>query len=166
MGRKYFLKKRNLMIIRIISIGNKLNLSESKSIEYFIKQIPKNFQVEFINLKGQQNPKYTHQEVIKKESKLILSRILKKDFVIACDSTGDQINSSQFSKLILRCQKNYKTICFIIGGSFGLSPEIKDNSNKVLSASLFTFPHRLFRLILVEQIYRAHTIVNNMPYHK
>jgi 23S rRNA (pseudouridine1915-N3)-methyltransferase len=47
-----------------------------------------------------------------------------------------------------------------------LSSEIKDNSNKVLSASLFTFPHRLFRLILVEQIYRAHTIVNNMPYHK
>ena len=55
MGRKYFLKKRNLMIIRIISIGNKLNLSESKSIEYFIKQLPKNLQVEFINLKGQQN---------------------------------------------------------------------------------------------------------------
>ena len=78
------------MIIRIISIGNKLNSSELNSIEYFIKQLPKNLQIEFINLKGQQNPKYTHQEVIKKESKLILSRILKKDFVIACDSTGDQ----------------------------------------------------------------------------
>ena len=148
------------MIIRIISIGNKLNLSESKSIEYFIKQLPKNLQIEFINLKGQQNPTYTHHEVIKKESELILSRILKKDFVIACDSTGDQINSSQFSKLILRCQKNYKTICFIIGGSFGLSQEIKDNSNMILSVSLLTFPHRLFRLILVEQIYRAHTIMN------
>ena len=154
------------MIIRIISIGNKLNLSESNSIEYLIKQLPKNLQIEFINLKGQQNPKYTQQEVINKESKLILSRILKKDFVIACDSTGDQIDSIQFSNLILRCQKKYKTICFIIGGSFGLSQEIKDNSNMVLSASLLTFPHRLFRLILVEQIYRAHTIINKMPYHK
>ena len=123
------------MIIRIISIGNKLNLSESKNIEYFIKQLPKNLQIEFINLKSQQNPKYSQQEVIKKESKLILSRIMKKDFVIACDSNGDQINSSQFSKLILRCQKKYKTICFIIGGSFGLSQEIKDNSNMVLSAN-------------------------------
>ena len=93
------------MIIRIISIGNKLNLSESKNIEYFIKQLPKNLQIEFINLKSQQNPKYSQQEVIKKESKLILSRIMKKDFVIACDSNGEQINSSQFSKLILRCQK-------------------------------------------------------------
>ena len=154
------------MIIRIISIGNKLNLSEFKNIEYFIKQLPKNLQIEFINLKSQQNPKYSQQEVIKKESKLILSRIMKKDFVIACDSNGDQINSNQFSKLILRCQKKYKTICFIIGGSFGLSQEIKDNSNMVLSASLLTFPHRLFRLILVEQIYRAHTIMNKMPYHK
>ena len=154
------------MIIRIISIGNKLNLSESNNIEYFIKQLPKNLQIEFINLKGQQNPKYTQQEVINKESKLILSRILKKDFVIACDSTGDQIDSIQFSNLILRCQKKYKAISFIIGGSFGLSQEIKDNSNMVLSASLLTFPHRLFRLILVEQIYRAYTIMNKMPYHK
>ena len=67
---------------------------------------------------------------------------------------------------IFNNQESDKTITFVIGGSFGLSSEIKDNSNKVLSASLFTFPHRLFRLILVEQIYRAHTIVNNMPYHK
>ncbi len=58
------------MIIRIISIGNKLNLSESKNIEYFIKQLPKNLQIEFINLKSQQNPKYSQQEVIKKRIKV------------------------------------------------------------------------------------------------
>ncbi len=58
------------------------------------------------------------------------------------------------------------SILFIIGGSFGLSLEVKQRSNKILSASQFTFPHRLFRLLLVEQIYRAYTIINNMPYHK
>ena len=57
-------------------------------------------------------------------------------------------------------------ISFIIGGSFGLSSNILKRSNQILSASLFTFPHKLFRLIIVEQIYRAHTIINNMPYHK
>ena len=51
-------------------------------------------------------------------------------------------------------------------GSFGLSSEIKKSSDKVFSASSFTIPHKLFRLILVEQIYRAHTIISNMPYHK
>jgi len=59
-----------------------------------------------------------------------------------------------------------KTISFIIGGSFGLSEEIKSKADKIFSASLLTFPHRLFRLILVEQIFRAHTIISNMPYHK
>ena len=90
----------------------------------------------------------------------------KNIFIIAFDMNGDQICSKKFSDLIFNNQESDKTITFVIGGSFGLSSEIKDNSNKVLSASLFTFPHRLFRLILVEQIYRAHTIVNNMPYHK
>ena len=57
-------------------------------------------------------------------------------------------------------------ICFVIGGSFGLSKDIKKLSDKVISASNFTFPHRLFRIILIEQIYRAVSIINNMPYHK
>lgn len=62
-------------------------------------------------------------------------------------------------------QTNAK-ICFVIGGSFGLSKDIKNLSDKVISASNFTFPHRLFRIILIEQIYRAVSIINNMPYHK
>ena len=57
-------------------------------------------------------------------------------------------------------------ICFVIGGSFGLSDEILRISDKTLSASSFTFPHRLFRIILVEQIYRAMSIINKSPYHK
>ena len=154
------------MIIKIISVGNKLNSWERDSINFYLKQLPKNIKIEFINLKSQQNPKYSESEVIKKESQLIKSKLSKDNFVIAFDMNGDQICSKKFSDLVFNNQESDKTITFVIGGSFGLSSEIKDNSNKVLSASLFTFPHRLFRLILVEQIYRAHTIVNNMPYHK
>ena len=55
---------------------------------------------------------------------------------------------------------------FIIGGSLGLSNNVLNRSNLILSASLLTFPHRLFRLILMEQIYRAYTIINKKPYHK
>ena len=59
-----------------------------------------------------------------------------------------------------------KEIFFIIGGSHGLSMEVLNRSNQVFSASLLTFPHRLFRLILMEQIYRAFAIMQNKPYHK
>ena len=166
MGRKNSINSRKLMIIKIISVGKKLNSWERDSINFYLKQLPKNLKIEFINLKSQQNPNYSESEVTKKESQLIMSKLSKDDFVISFDMNGDQICSKKFSDLIFNYQQSDKTITFVIGGSFGLSSEIKDNSNKVLSASLFTFPHRLFRLILVEQIYRAHTIVNNMPYHK
>ena len=153
------------MIIKIISIGNKLNKWESEAINFYIKQLPKNIRVNFVDLKSQQNPNYSNEEVIQKESELIDSKISNKDFVIAWDSSGEQISSEAFSKLILQ-NREINNISFIIGGSLGLSSNILKRSNQILSASLLTFPHKLFRLIIVEQIYRAHTIINNMPYHK
>ena len=154
------------MLIKIISIGNKLNSWESECIRYYTKQLPRNFQIEFINLKSQQNPKYSKDEVIMNESKLLMSKISKDDFVVAWDSMGEQNNSKKFSNFLKSFEEINQNICFVIGGSFGLSLDIKNNADKVFSASLLTFPHRLFRLILVEQIYRAHTIISNMPYHK
>ena len=154
------------MLIKIISIGNKLNQWQSQGIEFYTKQLPKNLAIEFIDLKSQQNPNYSIEEVIQKESSLILSKISKNDFVVSWDSSGVSMTSKNFSNFILKSQSNMSSILFIIGGSFGLSLEVKQRSNKILSASQFTFPHRLFRLLLVEQIYRAYTIINNMPYHK
>ena len=164
-GRILFLKIL-LMIIKIISIGNKLNSWESESIYYYKKQLPKNLSIDFINLKSLQNPKLSKEEVIKKESELLLSRITKADFIVSWDINGDEISSEGFSNFISSCQQTNKSISFIIGGSFGLSSEIKKSSDKVFSASSFTIPHRLFRLLLDEQLYRAHTIITNMPYHK
>ena len=154
------------MIVKIISIGNKLNKRESEAIDFYLKQLPKNIKVDFLDLKSQQNPNYSIKEVVKKESQLINSKISDKDFVIAWDSSGEQISSKAFSKLIFKNREINNNISFIIGGSFGLSSNILNRANQILSASLFTFPHKLFRLIIVEQIYRAHTIINNMPYHK
>jgi 23S rRNA (pseudouridine1915-N3)-methyltransferase len=154
------------MLIRVISVGNKPNQWESKGIEFYIKQLPKNLSIDFINLKSQQNPNLTLNEVLDRESSLILSKISKNDFVISWDLDGNNIGSKDFSNFILDCQKLRKKIIFIVGGSFGLSPNVIKRSDKVFSASKLTFPHRIFRLLLVEQIYRAHTIISNMPYHK
>ena len=154
------------MLIRVISVGNKPNQWESKGIEFYIKQLPKNLSIDFINLKSQQNPNLTLNEVLDRESSLILSKISKNDFVISWDLDGNNIGSKDFSNFILDCQKLRKKIIFIVGGSFGLSPNVIERSDKVFSASKLTFPHRIFRLLLVEQIYRAHTIISNMPYHK
>ena len=154
------------MVIKIISIGNKLNSWESKSIEYYKKQLPRNVNINFINMKTNQNPKFSKSDILKKESEMILTKIIREEYIISWDSKGDQINSEQFSNLIENYQRINKTICFIIGGSFGLSRKIKGLSNRVLSLSSMTFPHKIFKLLLVEQIYRAYSIINKTPYHK
>ena len=106
------------------------------------------------------------KEILQKESDLILSRISEKDYIISWDKKGKNINSEDFSAFFSKSIETKKEILFIVGGSFGLSDNVLKRSNLILSASLLTFPHRLFRLILMEQIYRAYTIINNKPYHK
>ena len=154
------------MKINIINVGNKLNKWESDGIGYYQKQLPKNIKISFINLKVQQNPNLSKKEILQKEGKQVLSKISRSDFVISWDSTGKQLDSYEFSNFILDSTQSKKEIFFIIGGSYGLSMEVLNRSNQVFSASLLTFPHRLFRLILMEQIYRSFAIMQNKPYHK
>jgi len=154
------------MNLTIISIGNKLSPWELDGINYYTKQLKNKININFINIKGQQHPKRSIEEVLKIESDYILKKIPDDSFLISWDSSGDKIDSKEFSKVIENSMTNNLKLCLIIGGSFGLDKNILKNSQIVLSASNFTFPHRLFRIILIEQIYRAFSIINNSPYHK
>lgn len=154
------------MNLTIISIGNKPNKWELEGINHYLKQLKNSVRVDFINIKGQQNPKRSTEEVLKLEADLILQKIPSDSYLILCDMTGEKMSSRDLSNLFEKLMHQNLKICFVIGGSFGIYESIKKISNKVLSASNFTFPHRLFRIILVEQIYRAISIINNAPYHK
>ena len=154
------------MNLTIITVGNKPNKWELEEINHYIKQLKNHVMVDFINIKGQQNPKRSNEEVIKLEADLISKKIPSNSYLILCDKAGEKFTSRGFSNLLENLMHKNLKISFVIGGSFGLSDNLKTLSNKVLSASDFTFPHRLFRIILVEQIYRAISIINNTPYHK
>ena len=90
----------------------------------------------------------------------------KKDYVICLDIDGDNLTSVELSNKIDKIFLTHSNITFIIGGSDGIRSDIKDSSNYRLSFSRMTFPHGLFRLILLEQIYRSFKILNNESYHK
>jgi len=100
------------------------------------------------------------------ETKNILKHIKPNDYVISLAIEGKQLDSIELSNLIDKTFINYPTIDFIIGESNGLSDEIKNRSNMLLSFSKLTYPHGLFRGILLEQIYRSFKILNNESYHK
>jgi len=89
-----------------------------------------------------------------------------KGYIVVLDVMGKSVDSPKLASIIENSSLNYDQITFVIGGSYGLSEMIKDKANLRLSFSPMTFPHQLFRVMLLEQIYRASTISNNILYHK
>lgn len=120
-----------------------------------------------IKIKEIESVKNLPTELIKeKEGKLLLAEIPSGSLIISLDERGKQLNSELFAKWIEGKLSKCGRIYFLIGGAFGLSQEVKDKSSYTISFSEMTLPHKLVRIILLEQLYRAYTIINNHPYHK
>ena len=144
-------------MIKIICIGKIKEKFYRDAIEEYMKRLSKYHKVEIIELPDSN---------IKQEKELILKKIDSKDYIITMEIEGKQLTSIELSEMIDKTFLNYSNITFIIGGSDGLDDEIKNLSNYKLSFSKLTFPHQLFRVILLEQIYRSFKILNNETYHK
>lgn len=101
------------------------------------------------------------------EASRVLSKIRERDLVIALDARGKKFTSPAFAEQLSELQKSGAgRYVFVIGGSHGLSPDVLNRANLILSFSDFTFPHQLMRIILLEQLYRAFRIQSGAPYHK
>ena len=100
------------------------------------------------------------------EGKLILSAIDRSDYVVLLDERGKEFTSTQFAEQIKRRMlSGVKRLVFVVGGPYGFSPEVYERANEKMSLSQMTLPHELVRLMFVEQLYRAFTILNHEPYH-
>ena len=106
------------------------------------------------------------KNVIEKEGNRIAARIPKGSCVIPLCIEGREYSSPEFSAELERASMNYSSVTFVIGGSFGLSQEVKALGKIKLSFGKMTLPHQLARMVLLEQIYRAFSISNHSKYHK
>ena len=151
------------MKINIVCVGNIKEKYFVDAIAEYSKRLSR-----FVNLKIVELPQCKVDEpnqTLKFEEQKILEVI--EGYVILLDIGGKQLSSPDLAQTIKNLEVNgISTITFIIGGSFGVSNAVREKAHLCLSFSLLTFPHQLFRVILLEQIYRAYTINNNMPYHK
>lgn len=150
-------------MIRIICIGKIKEKYFIDAINEYQKRLSKYTKLEIIELPDFDADINT---ILKKESELILKHIKDKSYVITLEIEGNELSSIELSKKIDNILNTNSDITFIIGGSYGLSDEVKNISNYKLSFSKMTFPHQLFRVILLEQIYRSYKILNNETYHK
>lgn len=151
-------------MIKIVCVGKIKEKFIKDAIEEYKKRILKFTKLEVIEL---QDYDYGNETVTKeKEFEQIVKYVNPKDYIITMEIDGQMLDSLEFSKKIDDTLIMNSNIIFIIGGSYGLSDKIKKMSNFKLSFSRLTFPHQLFRVILLEQIYRAFKIINNESYHK
>ena len=150
-------------MFKIICIGKIKEKYLMEAIEEYQKRISKYTKLEIIEL-----PDYNYdiKKTIKEESDNIMKVLNKNDYNILLDVNGSLLSSVELSDKINNILINNSNITFIIGGSFGVSDEIKNMVNYKLSFSKMTFPHQLFRVILLEQIYRSFKIINHEEYHK
>ena len=146
-------------MIKIICLGKIKEDYLKDAIDDYKKRISKYHQIEIIELEdiGINDKKVA----LKKEAEKILKVLNPKDYIITLEIEGKEDSSIEFADRLNSIFNQTSNITFVIGGSFGISDVIKRLSNHKLSFSKMTFPHQLFRLILLEQIYRAFKINNN-----
>ena len=159
------------MTIRIICIGRLKERFLQDAQAEFLKRLSRFATVEVLELPDEKAPEQlssTQKDLIKrKEGERILSKVTDGDHLIATVIDGAGFTSEQFSKKLSDCMLNGKSrIVFAIGGSLGLSFEVISRADILISFSPMTFTHQIFRIMLLEQIYRAFKIMNNEPYHK
>ncbi|MDY3005427.1 23S rRNA (pseudouridine(1915)-N(3))-methyltransferase RlmH [Anaerococcus sp. AGMB00486] len=160
------------MNITIVSVGKIKEKYFKDAIDEYKKRLSPFTKLKITEVSDEKAPENLSEaeiEIVKdKEGERILKKINDTDFVISLEIEGKSISSEKFSNMI-KDEMNFgggRELIFVIGGSNGLSKKISDRANYKLSFSKMTLPHKLMRLVLIEQIYRAFKIINNQPYHK
>ncbi len=159
------------MNIFIICVGKLKETYLKEAIEEYSKRLSRYCKLTVLQVTDEKIPDNASAkeelQIKEKEGISILKHIKDNMFVVALDLKGIMLSSEELANFIKNCSiKGDSTIAFIIGGSLGLSHEVLNRANYKLCFSKMTFPHQLMRVILLEQIYRGHRILNNEPYHK
>lgn len=150
-------------MIKIITVGKIKEKYLEDGINEYLKRIGKYTKINIIEVPDEN---FDISKTLEKEKNSILKYITNKDYIITLDIEGKNISSEEFASKMNDIFTHNSDLTFIIGGSYGLHDDIKKLSNFSLSFSKMTFPHQLFRMMLLEQIYRCYKINNNETYHK
>ena len=155
------------MKIKVLSIGKTEEKYLKEGIELYCKKIIHYFPFDYEELPAvKQTKNGTINEQKKREGDMILKRLNPSDVVVLLDETGTHYSSVRFSEFLQhKMMQVNKQLVFIVGGAYGFSQELYARKDDLISLSLMTFSHQMVRLIFLEQLYRAASILKNEPYH-
>ena len=158
-----------MLHINLYCVGKVKEQYLRDAIDEYLKRISKYCSISIIELPDKPIPEKSNStlesQIIEAESNEIINKLNMSSYKIALDLTGKQYTSEEFAEKITKIQLSNSTISFIIGGSLGLSDDLKRICNEKVSFSKMTFPHQLMRVIFLEQLFRSFKINNNEKYH-
>ena len=161
------------MNIKLIVVGKSESEHLRSWVEVYVKRLSHYTGFEIITLPDVKNAKnLSVGELKEREGEMILRQIEKADKVVLLDEKGKEFSSMEFSKYFIlskylekQMNASVRTLAFVVGGAFGFSPKVYEKIGERIAISRMTFSHQMIRLLVVEQIYRAFTILKGEPYH-
>lgn len=156
------------MHVKLLAVGIKMPDWVAAGVKEYQKRLPREWRFEWVELplghRGGRGKDIA--KAIQMESDSILSMLQSNDRVVALDVKGKSWSTEQLSVALSNWQMEGDNLVFLIGGPDGLSQDCLNRANQSWSLSAMTLPHPLVRVVLIEQLYRAWTVLNNHPYHK
>lgn len=155
------------MVIDLIVVGKSNFDYVIDAVGLYGDRLKKYVNFNIVTIPDIKNAKNLSQQELKgKEGDLLCVQLSKYDYVVLLDENGKQYSSVEFSDWMnKKANLSIKRLCFVVGGAYGFSDEVYKITNEKISLSKMTFSHQMIRILIVEQIYRAFTILNGEPYH-
>jgi 23S rRNA (pseudouridine1915-N3)-methyltransferase len=156
------------MKIRIIAVGKTRERFIAQAEDEYLKRLKRYIGVERVDVKPEKITGHTKEDLVRAmEWKRIADNITRGEFVISLHSEASQMSSVKFASYLSKMMNSgRKSVVFVIGGALGLDEDCLTSSDDRLSLSSMTFTHEMVRMILLEQLYRAFTIIKGEKYHK
>lgn len=154
------------MRLVVAVVGKARNPALGEAIRDYEKRAARYWPLDVHEVREERSAGISVDKVREREGQRLADRVPERAQTVACDIGGRSLDSAQFAEFLRTAREQDRDLAFLIGGAFGLPTELTSRSSVRLSLAPWTLPHEIARLVLVEQIYRAGTIVRGEPYHK
>ncbi|MEE8397055.1 MAG: 23S rRNA (pseudouridine(1915)-N(3))-methyltransferase RlmH [bacterium] len=152
--------------IRVIWVGKTRNDYAKDGVAFYQKRLKPYFPLKCLTIKGAAHSGRSAEAAVRAESDAILKALGPERAVVLLDEGGREFSSLEFGEMLRRTfDERSATLCFVLGGAYGVDARVRRRADETLSLSRLTFPHQLARVILLEQLYRAASLRAGHPYH-
>ena len=155
------------MKLLIVAVGNKMPAWITSGFAEYAKRMPREAKIELLEIKPE--PRTTGKnvdQILSAEARRVLDTLPQSMRRIVLDERGSAVTSKQLAQHMKDWMGNGQNVAFIIGGADGLHESVKNTAHQTVALSAMTLPHGMVRILLAEQLYRAHSLLHNHPYHR